>query len=230
MAEINDLLVDQFFSTTLSQSIDPLQNQIIYVEDASGFPAPTLGSGKYFYLTLVDGDRAEIVKIGGVVSNELTVFGGEAVVSGFNHLTARAEHWFTAQAFVDIQNAIFGLGGTVVIPPDGSTITGGAELSVALADGPGKGIITNHLNDAIVTEPKLVNNAVSTRTIQALAVLNEHLATGINANKIASISSSKLPVDTIPKITFAQIDYTVGTPIGGGDPGDIFIEWEEHVD
>lgn len=219
MAEINDLLVAPFFRTTVTITAAKSQ-AFITVADSSGFPVPT--GAKYFYLTTVVGDAAKVYTVVGndMGSNTLEV---SEVLQETILVGARAEHWFTAEAFEDIQSAIDGLGGSVVIPPDGITILGGASLKVGLIDG-----TYLELNNTIQAE-HLADGSVREAALGPLAVTNNKVATGINANKIASLSNSKLPVDTIPEITFAQIDYTVGGDPSGGAPGDIFIEWEDYV-
>jgi hypothetical protein len=194
-------MVDQFFRTTVTASIAPGATTIT-VADASGFPVPT--GNKYFYLTLVnENDTAEVVKIANVTGLTLTLWAGDAVQTGF--------------AFVDMQNYILSLN-----PGAG----GGYEpdnVSIGL-----NGLNELEIEALGVTTAKIANEAVTATQILNNTITNIKLATGIDAAKIASLASSKLPVDTIPQITFAQIDYDTGTPSGGSD-GDIYIEWEDYV-
>jgi hypothetical protein len=221
MPEINDLLVENFYRTELTATVAVGDNTVSVV-NASGFPAPSAGT--YFYLTLINElGTKEIVKIGGVSGNTLTLFGTDTVANTYLYTNSRAEHWFTAEAFRDIQAAIDGLGGEVVTPPDGTTIVGGATLSVGVIQA--ANIAADQINNT-----HLADNSVAREQIQAGEVVNLHIdnTAGIDASKIRSFLASKLPLDTIPQITFSQIDYDVGVPSGGAD-GDIFIEWEDYT-
>jgi len=231
MAEINDLLVAQFFRTTVAITA-PIGQALIVVADSSGFPVPT-GNG-YFYLTIVVGDVANVYTIVGNDTGSNTLEVSEILQETIS-VGSRAEHWFTAQAFGDIQAFLEAIDTAIVIPPDGNTIVNtGGTLSVGLIDGTylnlNKSILAGHLADESVTADAL----------GLLAVSNIHVNSGIDANKIATLGESvpgagdgsKLPLGTIPQITFAQIDYDTFTPPGspeGGNPGDIFIEWEDFV-
>ena len=238
MAVLADLLVAPFFRTTLTASI-AIGADRCYVSDVSGLPVPT--GNKFFYLTVVSsGNQAETVRINSVnpSTGELILLAGENFTSGWA-VGDRAELWFTAEAFEDIQAAIEALGGGQVFTPDEVTVENvGGVLQVKAATGEVNGIDQSHIQDNAIYHNHMTDNSVGTAEIRSgavttvkvgdLQITDAKLASGIDAAKIASLLGSKLPVDTIPQITFAQIDYDVGTPRGGQD-GDIFIEWEDYV-
>jgi hypothetical protein len=208
MPDIGDLQVAQFFRTTLTQSIVASTNtKEIFVQSVAGFPIPS--GAQYFYLTLVDGDTAEIVKIGDVDAGnkKLTTFAGDAVLGGFDWTTSRAELWFTAEAFVDIQDylATLGAGGEVYPGIDDISIEAATKIRVKAL-----GILTAHIKDFNVTSDKLATNAVSTAKIQTGAVGN---------NEISAVDGGKITTGLISparvlNLTFANIHYTDGgTPI-----------------
>jgi hypothetical protein len=244
MATILDLKVAQFFRTTLTTSISAGTGTTeIQVASVDGFPLPT--GSEYFYLTLVDGDTAETVKIESVNpgTNTLTTFAGDVVELGFEKGVTRAELWFTAEAFDDIQQAIEAIdgGGGGGIPPDENSITNdGGVLKVKPWGGdPLAGIQSTHIQDAAIGNLKIAANAVHEIQIQNAAVTNQKIA-AVDAGKITTGDIARLRMTsgtglgrssvstTSAALSFLHIAYSVvgGAPTGGVD-GDIAIEWED---
>lgn len=246
MADLNNLIVDQFYRTTLRTTTDPGLTTI-EVENADGFP--DLAVGKFFYLTLVQGNVAKVFTIVGVDKPGRVLTASEVLgTPTFSAGTGRAEHWFTAQAFQDIQEFLEDLDETVnVIPPDDITIeNSGGTLSVkqiTQAQMAAEGdlgisetdlIQKDNMGDASVGTDQLVGDGATNGCVTNLKI---DPVNGIDATKIRSYGESvpgagdgtKLPIQTIPEINFAQIDYAVGTPSSPGEEGDIWIEWEDVV-
>jgi hypothetical protein len=235
MADIGDLLVAQFFRTTLSASVS-VNDNVVGLEDISGFPLPT--GNEYFYLTLVDGDTSEIVTIEdvNVGTKTLTLLNGTQFTKGFAASSARAELWFTAEAFEDIQAYLLSLATSSYPGVDDSTIEANATLRVKLL-----GILTGHLEDGAVTNLKIFDNAVDRDKIGDGEVLNVALAAGIDAAKIttglfsrtmlkAALARTTPGDETTAALSFDHIRYVeqnldAGVPSGGVE-GDIVIEFE----
>jgi hypothetical protein len=237
MATIGDLLVGQFFRATLTTSITAASGTTdVFVSSVEGYPTPT--GNEYFYLTLVDGDVAEVVKIGAVdVGNKkLTLFGTTTVQLGFNAQSSRAELWFTAEAFEDIQEYLTDLATSSYPGVDDSTIEADTTLRVKLL-----GILAGHLADGAVIRDKLFDNAVNRDKIADGEVFNVALATGIDASKITTGLFSRALLktalarttpgdETTAALSFDHIRYVeqsldAGVPSGGVE-GDIVIEFE----
>ena len=226
MATILDLLVAQFFRTTLTTSISAGTGTTeIQVASVDGFPLPT--GSEYFYLTLVDGDTAETVKIESVNpgTNTLTTFTGDVVELGFEKGTTRAELWFTAEAFDDIQQAIEAIdgGGGGGVPDGNSIINDGGFLKVKPWGGdPLAGIQSTHIQDAAIGNLKIAANAVHALQIQNAAVTNE---------KIAAVDGGKITTGTIDparilNLTYTNITYTDGGAPSGGIDGDVHFTFK----
>jgi hypothetical protein len=223
-------MVDQFFRTNVTSAI-AVGATTINVADSSGFPTPT--GNKYFYLTLVnENDVAEVVKIANVTGLTLTLVAGDAVQNGFAATVTRAELWFTAEAFIDMQNYILSLipGGGGGYEPDevALTLNGLNELTLKDFGITGEGVKTSHLGDEVVTADKILNNTIT----------NIKLATGIDAGKITvgdfvtsmlqdalDRTNPILPETAALDMNHIAYTTTVGAPTGGSD-GDIAIEWE----
>lgn len=218
MAGIGDLLVDQFFRTSLTATIVAGAGTTeIFVDSVSGLPVPT--GNEYFYFTLVDGDVAETVKIGAVDvgAKKLTTFGATTIQLGFAASTSRAELWFTAEAFEDIQAYLIGLATSSYPGVDDASIEAAATLRIKLL-----GVLTGHLEDGAVTNAKLFNNAVGESKIQSGAVTNV---------KIAAVDGGKITTGTVPaariqNLTFANLTYTDGGTPSGLTDGDIHFTFK----
>ena len=246
MAEFSNLIIEDFQRSNLTAPVSTA-DLTISVADASAFPVIAFGSGKHFYVTLVEGDQIEVLEVTDRTDLQLTIAAASSqpFTSG-----ARAETWFTQAAWDEMQAFILALVAGGGASPDDISIelSGGGELQIKASTtgdtgATHPGVRTGHIQDEAVTVAQVADKAitsdkladtgtssgaVATANIQDAAVSDVKVATGIDASKIASILSSKLPVDTVPQITFAQIDYDTGTPSGGSD-GDIFIEWEDYV-
>jgi hypothetical protein len=220
-------MVGQFFRTTVTAQI-VVGASSFSVADASGFPVPT--GDKFFYLTLVnENDFAEVVRIANVTGLTLTLVEGDGVQNGFAATTTRAELWFTADAFEDMQDYILalnaGTGGGY--EPDGVTIIKNGLNELEIKDGAvlGDGVSTAKINDGAITELKLANNSVSNIKVQS----------GIDAVKLIgenrtvvqdSVERTGLP--NTAGLTLLHIAYeeVSSAPTSGGSDGDIAIEWE----
>ena len=219
-ATIGNLQVAQFFRTTTVGTVSPTA-QAVTVEDVSGFPV--LVPGNFFYLTLVSGDTAEVVRIGEIVGTTLHTFEGAQLTNGFSS-GARAELWFTAEAFEDIQDFLETLSFTGETPPDGKTIyNDGGFRKVKPAGGIDEGINTEHIRDSAVTRVKIVTEAVNSDKLGlagaegALAngVQNKNLEWGIDADKIAAVTDTLDPA-VVADLNMQNIDYTDGgVPVDG---------------
>jgi hypothetical protein len=247
MAQIQDLLVANFFRTTLVVTITPGDTQLT-VADASGFPAPN-GINEYFYLTVVDGDNnAEIVRVGSVSGTVLTLFndaggaGQTSFTNGFSAANSRAELWLTAEAFRDVQTALEGIAGSDYPGVDEATLTAASgQLSIKDA-----GVSTAKIADDAILAQHIVDEAVRTAAIQTAAVTTAKIANGaVTDAKITSMDAGKLtgalprdsvqgavertdPADSLTAgLDFNHIRFDVGSSPSGGSPGDIVIEWED---
>ena len=217
MSVIGDLLVDKFFRTTLTASVE-INATDFFVEDVTGFPVPT--GNEYFYLTLVESDVAQTIKIGAVdVGNKkLTAFAGDKADSRFGVSDSRAELWFTAEAFQDIQTYLTGLATSSYPGVDDSTVEANPTLRVK-----GAGILSAHIGLDQVNNSHLANNAVQALQIQAGAVGNAKLDTDLDA---AKLTAGTLPKDRVQNINFENIAYTYGGTPSGGSPGDIHFTFK----
>jgi hypothetical protein len=225
MPTISDLKVAQFTRTTLVTGITAnAQTTEIFVESSANFPVPT--GNEYFYVTLVDGDTAEVVKIGAndAGSNKLTTFTGTVVANGFSSASSRVELWFTAEAFQDIQDYLTSLATASYPGVDDASIEANTTLRVK-ADG----ILTSHIKADQITVDHIKDNAVQTAQIQDGAVTNAKLASNISGQKIDP--ATEIPEPSVPDLNFSNLTYTTGsgTPGAGSVEGQIYIEWEEYT-
>jgi hypothetical protein len=219
MADFGDLLVAKFFRATLKKSVS-VNDTTVELDDISGIPIPT--GNQYFYLTLVEGDKSEVVKIESVNvgTNALTLLNGTSFTKGFPASSSRAELWFTAEAFEDMQTYLTSLAQSSYPGVDNATIEAATELKVKLL-----GILAGHLADGAVTTDKLYDNSVDRDKIKDGEVFNVALATGIDAKKLANVTGTIDPA-LVANLNFSNIDYTDGgTPIGG-DIGSIHFTFK----
>ena len=208
-ATLENLLVSQFFRAILTDSVSEGDTEV-FVDEVSGFP--TMLAGQYFYLTLVaDDTTAETVRIGAVdVGNKKLTLFGTSTVGGTFPATSRAELWFTAEAFKDIQDWVEGLEFTGGAPSvDNLTLEDtGTVLRVKTASDAGLpagdlfGVGETHLKNEAVSRRTIVPNAVGTLEIENLKVTN---------GKILSLDADKLIgtvlMASIPVMDFSKLDY-----------------------
>ena len=251
-AEFNNLKVENFHRSSLVESVTE-GTKAITVSD-NKFPTIAAGSDDYFYLSLVDGDTLEVVK---VIANSGQQLTAEANIgSSFNANTARAESWLTAEAWAVIQLYISELTIDAGNPDLDTIYTSGGDLAVRPvdADGVTHGLGGNHIKDAAIVARHLADNSVtgvkipSSATIDANRTITaDHIKDdAVTDDKIVSMTASKLtalssaqistPVTrdagntTSAGLDFEQIAYTAqdpgdGTPSGGLE-GQIWIEFE----
>jgi hypothetical protein len=241
MAAFGDLLVDQFFRTTIVSAVS-INATTVVVQSVAGFPAPV--GPEYFYLTLVDdNDRAEVVRIVNVTGTTLTLATGTRVQNGFS-VGSRAELWFTAEAFVDMQTYILAIegggGGGGGYPPDYATIDLTVDSKLKVFD---EGVGTGQLADSAVTSAKILNGEVTGIKLANDSVTNLKVAGPIDGSKLSTDPAEinrdfvqNSVVRTAPTfltqsagLNMNHIAYTevpAGNTPSGGNDGDIAIEWE----
>jgi hypothetical protein len=235
MSVFGNLMVDQFFRTNVTSAI-AVGATTITVADSSGFPTPV--GDKFFYLTLVnENDVAEVVRIANVTGLTLTLVAGDAVQNGFAATTTRAELWFTAEAFEDMQEYILslnpGIGGGYEPDEVALTLDGFNELTIKDFGITGEGVKSSHIGDeqviartiknGEVTGIKLSSNAVAELNILDGAVTTNKIFSGaVTLGKIEPIATGKVMgnltgLSTPPVLL--DVDETFSGEMGGGLPG-----------
>jgi hypothetical protein len=202
MAQIDKLHVADFYRTTLTASVAP-GDESIPVADASGFPQDMAGI-EFFYLTLVNELSVhEVVRINSISGNVLSTFAGEGVQNTFSAANTRAEHWFTAEAFRDIQEFLDGLSLTGYPGVDGTTILETTPLEVGVVD-------SDNIAAGAIDAAHMSASSVATASIQTGAVGNLQIS-DIDGGKI---NAGLVLPEFILNLTYANITYTDGgTPI-----------------
>jgi hypothetical protein len=209
-AILENLVVSEFYRTTLTTDAVSGDSTVV-VSDASGFP--TIPVGKYFYLTLVDdSNQVLVLPIESISSNTLTILDNgvdDPVIPigySFTIANSRAEHWFTAEAFRDVQAAIEDFGASNYPGYDDVTIYLSGGL---LAVKPG-GILSTHIGDDQVVRAKIGPNAVGEDELADDTVTSNMLKTNaVTTLKITdeSVTNAKLAPGAIGFDKLPQVGY-----------------------
>lgn len=247
-ADLGNLRIENFQRTTLSKSAS---NHDTTLELTSN-PFPNVAPPLFYFVTLVDGDVSEIIRITDTLGTVLTC--DTEVTKFFDASTTRVETWFTAEAWEVVQGYLTdfvegggGGGGSaagdgITIEPVPGDLTKIQVKPEGATPADGFGIGTDHIRTGGVTSKNIElgavtgdkiqssptqdgNRSIDTNHIKDMAVTDAKIDTVSGTKVTGQVAETVIPIVPFGKIQYTEQSITDGAP-SAGDVGDLVIEFE----